>query len=88
MPSRMLVLVEGVLTFGVGKHAGKTIDRVAEEDLSYLYWLVDKRITESFGDTVFYAFEDYLKRNNISWGTPEAERRKRMKRRSSSKPSA
>lgn len=47
-----------------GKHQGKTLTEVAEEDPNYLKW-VHKKASDDLSDEAFYALEDVMENNDI-----------------------
>lgn len=57
--------IDGEFVFKHGKHQGRTIQAVAEEDASYLQWMFDSKATYSLDDESYKALEAVMNENEI-----------------------
>lgn len=66
MPRPLIVREgDGRLVVVGKKHAGKTLEEVADEDLAYLIFL-RKKCFEGLDDDVFYALDDMLVKKGVN----------------------
>lgn len=60
MPVQTVESYEDVLTFG--KHKGKTVDWITDNDLSYIIWLIDNDVVRFPIEILDASYQDYLNR--------------------------
>jgi hypothetical protein len=54
----------GEWVFAHGKHQGRTLETVAEEDPSYLQWMYSKA-SDGLSKEAFYSLEDIMEKHDI-----------------------